>query len=148
VDVNETNPSAILLGQIEDQIAWYSHKSKRYKTIDLFSQLTLLALSLIIPFLITCGFENTKYIVAFFSTLVGFIEGFRSIVKCKEKWISYRSTLQSLKHEFLLYKTSTGIYSCENDKTNLLSERYLLIIDSEHREWQECVTKKKGKSNG
>lgn len=136
----DAEATSILLEQIDSQILWYSKKSKYYKTIETYTHLFLIVLSVSIPFLIACSFENTKYVVAFLSALIAFTEGFRNFVKSREKWIAYRTTLERLKQEKTMFKTYTGIYFNQADGLNLLSERYFQIINNEHAQWKSDIT--------
>lgn len=137
--INENNSESILLRDIESQIVWYGKKARFYKKIDLAAKLLLLFFTSAIPFLIVCNFENTKYVVALFSMLIAIIEGFRNIYKSNDKWVLYRSVLEKMKKERLMYITETCAYSSTSDKINLLAQRYIEITSFENEQWKAQI---------
>lgn len=137
--INENTFESILLADIESQIVWYGKKARFYKGIDLTTKLLLLFFTAAIPFLIICNFDNTKYVVALFSMFIAIIEGFRNIYKSNEKWVLYRSVLEKMKKERLMYVTETCIYSGRPDKYNLLAERYIEITSYENERWKAQI---------
>lgn len=71
--------------------------------------------------------------------LIAIIEGFRNIYKPSEKWALYRSVLEKIKKERLMYATETCVYSGRPDKFNLLTERYIEITSYENEQWKAQI---------
>ncbi|WP_035060233.1 DUF4231 domain-containing protein [Desulfovibrio sp. 6_1_46AFAA] len=139
MEINETSPESILLADIDSQVAWYGKKARFYKKTDLIVKILLLIFTTAIPFLIVCNFDNTKYVIALISMLIAILEGFRNIYKSNEKWILYRSILEKMKKERLMYLTETSIYRDKQNKVNLLAKRYIEITSYENEQWETQV---------
>lgn len=71
--------------------------------------------------------------------LIAILEGFRNIYKSNEKWILYRSILEKMKKERLMYLTETSIYRDKQNKVNLLAKRYIEITSYENEQWETQV---------
>ena len=130
------NEEQYLESRLEDQLRWYSEKSKhnqswfiRYKVIEISS-------AALIPFL--SGFSEkipySSWIIGILGLLVAITASLTMLFKYHENWIQYRTTAEQLKHEKYIYLTGTQPYNTK-DKFNLLVERAESLISKENTEW-------------
>lgn len=138
---------AYLRERLENQIKWYSAKSKSaqnwYKWLKYLDNLLAL---LIVP----CSYYSDmcwwfKYAGVAAGIIIAFTNFLQSINKYHENWIQYRSTAEILKHEKFLYLTNSGGYKDSPTAFNDLVERCESIISSENVDWAQlhkaCPTK-------
>ncbi len=131
--------------RLDDQIDWYSRKSKRSQTW--FKSLRILEIlaAASIPFLAGYVSETTptlKVIVGFLGVLVAVIAGVISINKFQEIWIQYRTTSENLKHHKYLYLTQSNPYAGE-DAFKLLVETTESLISQENAGWSSYIKQEK-----
>ena len=62
------------------------------------------------------------------------LEGAQQVYQFHERWITYRSTAEALKHERYLYLAKAGPYA-EGDQHRQLAERLEGLISQEHAKW-------------
>lgn len=134
--------------RLDDQINWYSKKSKQNKQCYQWLKSAEIVFAAITPFIVALVNSDTtclKYIAGGMSITIAILAGFLTAFKFHEKWIQYRSTCEKLKHEKILFLTNTGIYAENN--YNLLVERVEFIISKENSDWTQIVVSSEGKNS-
>jgi hypothetical protein len=124
-----------IMKRLEDQIAWYSSKSraaqsiyKKLKVIEIFA-------AAMIPFIAGLGFHSVAMVVGGLGVLVTVIEGLIHLNQYQHNWTSYRSTCEGLKHEKFMYLGKAGPYSNAPDPHALLAERIETQVSQESARW-------------
>ncbi|NOU16016.1 MAG: DUF4231 domain-containing protein [Bacteroidales bacterium] len=132
--------------RLDGQINWYSDKSSINKNYYYFFKTTEIVFAAIVPFLIASseGLYIVKFIAGVLSIAIGIISGVLIAFKFQEKWIQYRATSESLKHEKYLYETKSGMY-LKNPDFSVFVERVEFIISKENSDWTQIVISKEVK---
>lgn len=98
--------------RVEDQIRWYSVKSKsnqnRHNTYLVIK--LILAISIPVLSLFLNDFTPMKYIIGIVGASIALIEGIQKIYNYQDLWVNYRNTAEALKRERMLFDTKTGHY--------------------------------------
>lgn len=95
---------------------------------------------------LSIGIESTgwlKYIVAILSATTSVLTSLLLLRKTKETWIRYRSTYEQLKHEKILFETSSGKYATANEQEFIVACEAIMM--SEHTAWKELLNDTKDK---
>jgi hypothetical protein len=125
--------SNMTVDRLDEEIKWYSNKSKWNQEWFKKLKVTVIVAAAIIPF--TAGIGAPALITGALGVLVVVIESLQSLYQLQSNWISYRSTAEGLKHEKYLYYARAGPYSCAVDPDMLLAERIEALISTEHAKW-------------
>lgn len=142
------NPEEYLQSRVDDQIAWYSRKSKSnqywFKTLKLVE----IAAAAIIPFVagMNGSIHCSSWILGFLGVVVAICASVTGVFHHQENWINYRATSESLKHEKYLFLTQSGSYSDE-DSFESFVQRVETLISKENSTWAASgkkPTKKQG----
>lgn len=133
-----------IVERLDDQINWYSKKSKRNQTW--FKTLLLIEIisAASIPFLSVYANDSQPLIkaaIGLLGVLIVVIAGAVSLNKFQEVWIQYRTTAESLKHNKYLYLTMSVPYDGD-DAFHLLVENVENCISKENSTWSSFITKK------
>lgn len=129
-----------LTERIDDQIKWFSNKSKtnqnRYKLLKLI----VIIASVTLPFLV--GFINDendilKIIVGVIGVVIAGIEGILALYKYKDLWLQYRLTSEMLQREKLFFITQSGHYHKNENAFKDFVNRAESIMSSENQSWLE-----------
>lgn len=131
-------PAEYINQRVDHQIEWYSRKSqdaqqyfRRLRGAEIIS-------AAIIPFL--AGFTTTHIVVpaevGCLRVVVVVLAAFQSLGQHHERWIEYRTTCESLKHEKYLYLTTSEPYDSE-DPFPLFVERVESLISKENSAWAQ-----------
>ena len=126
--------------RVEDQIKWYEGKSASNKRKHHLIKFLEILLAVLMPFLSNfdaiCAIE-IKYVLALIGLFIAFLTGISSLYKFHDKWIEYRTTVETLKHEFFLYKAHAGIYRQGGFEDFV--ERFEGHISKENSNWTSIV---------
>jgi hypothetical protein len=118
--------------RLEDQISWYDRKSgdnqRRYKWLKLLE----LAVAAALP--VVAGVGSPVLLTGALAAVIVVLEGAQHLYQFQERWITYRSTAEALKHERYLYVAKAGPYLGE-DRHQHLAERIEGLISQEHAKW-------------
>ena len=124
-----------IMKRLEDQIAWYSSKSrvaqhtyKRLKVVEIIA-------AAMIPFIAGLGFRFVAMTAGGLGVLVTVIEGLIHLNQYQQNWTSYRATSEGLKHEKFMYFGKAGPYSTASDPHALLAERVETQVSQESTRW-------------
>jgi Protein of unknown function (DUF4231) len=134
--VNAVQSGDPIFQRLEDQIAWYSSKSrsaqhtyKRLKVVEIIAAAT-------IPFI--AGVKALPYmpmVAGGLGVLVTVIEGVIHLNQYQQNWTSYRATSEALKHEKFTYLGKAGPYASAADPHALLAERVESQVSQEGGRW-------------
>lgn len=127
--------------RLEQQHKWYSSKSQHYQAWHKRLQIIQLVAATCIPFLSTYATDETAWlriVIGILGLGIAVIAGLLALYKFEEKWIKYRTTAESLKHEKYRYLTHTIPYDGE-DAFALLVQRVESLISQENRDWSQYV---------
>lgn len=137
--------------RVDNQINWMETKSaynqKKYKQFKVAEIVVAAA----IPFL--AGLQTQVPEVAIVTGLLGVVvvilSGLQQLYKYHENWLTYRSAIEELKREKILFETQTGRYT-GNDAFALFVESFEALLGSENKVWKENAGKqeKQDKQHG
>ena len=132
--------------RLEDQIKYHSRKSRVNRKCYYSFKTIQILISAVIPFL--TGYLNgqdwMKYMIGILGVLLALAGGLEVLFKFQEKWISDRTTSESLKQEKFLFLSKAGPYKDDASLSNL-SERVELILSKENATWSQLLNKKEEK---
>jgi ABC-type multidrug transport system fused ATPase/permease subunit len=140
--------------RLEDQITWYSSKSRSAQRIFKRIKIVEIIAAALIPFLSGLSFGTKFYIpmiTGFLGMLITILEGILHLNQYQQNWTNYRSTAESLKHEKFVYIAKAGPYAAVADPHALLAERIESLVSQEHAQWasvQQQSTKQENKTAG
>jgi len=124
-----------IMGRLEDQIAWYSGKSRAAQhTFKRFKVAEIIAAAMI-PFIAGLSFKYVAMVTGGLGVLVTVIEGLIHLNQYQQNWTTYRATAEGLKHEKFMYLGKAGQYSTAADPHALLAERVETLVSQESAHW-------------
>jgi hypothetical protein len=135
-------PSEYLKTRVEDQIDWYSTKSRNNKNWYIRLEIAAILLSVSIPFVsnfMTGQALWVKHCVSFMGVSIAAITGLLALMKYRDNWIEYRSTSEMLKREHYMYITKSGAYSGKG-RFNLFVQSIEGILSREISQWKKYQT--------
>jgi Protein of unknown function (DUF4231) len=139
--VNAAQGGDPIFQRLEDQIAWYSGKSraaqhtyKRLKVVEIIAAATIPFIAGVkaLPYL---PMVNTAMVAGGLGVLVTVIEGVIHLNQYQQNWTSYRATSEALKHEKFTYLAKAGPYASAADPHALLAERVESQVSQEGGRW-------------
>ncbi len=131
----------VTMERLDDQIAWYGDRSGRNQRYYKVMKIAVIVLAALIPLLSGLNVPSIgltgvpTWVLGAFGALIAIVEGIQQVGQYHENWISYRSTVESLKHEKFLYLAKAGPYAVAADAHVLLAERIELAISQENAKW-------------
>lgn len=134
--------SEYVQNRLEPEIQWYDRKSIASKRLFYFLRIATILIS---AGLIFMGyFANLSgWFVGLIGILIISIQALDGVLKPQEKWINYRATTESLRHEREMFKSKAGIYAGTSGD-QLLTERCESLISREHSTWLIQAKQTKG----
>jgi len=134
---------AYIKERLDDQIDWYSKKSKRsqnwFKTLRIIEIIAAAT----IPFLAgyaTDAEPELKVIIGLLGVVIAFVAGIISLNKFQEIWIEYRTTSETLKHHKYLFLTKSTPYDGDN-AFQALVQTVEALISKENSNWNNYIKK-------
>ena len=118
--------------RLENQIRWYSDKSRRSQRLFKWLKFVEIVAAAAIPVL--AAFGGSVTIAAVLGAIIVVLEGVLHVNQYQSNWLTYRSTAEALKHEKFLYLARAGPYSVDRAH-ELLAERIEGLISQEHAKW-------------
>lgn len=143
-------PEEYLEQRLDDQIRWYDAKSGSAQRWFKGLRAAEIVFAAAIPVLASFVEGNALIgpLMGVLGALVVVLAGILSLQQYQERWVEYRATAESLKHEKYLYLTSTDPYAGP-DAFPLLVQRVEALISKEHSGWSGYTREKgRGKSAG
>lgn len=122
--------------RLEEQINWYSKKSRTNQKWFKNLRLLEIVLATLIPFLAGIGDSLPYYqiIIGGLGVVIAVAVGLAALNKYQENWIEYRTIAESLKHEKYLYKAKCKPYDSDNSFQDLV-QRVESLISKENSQW-------------
>jgi hypothetical protein len=135
--ITPNNPT---LGRLDDQLIWYSQKSRSNQQWFIRLKVAGIVIAAAIPF--AAGMIAPAWLTGGLGVAVVVLEGVQSLFQFQQNWMTYRSTCEDLKHEKFLWLAKAGPYATTNAPDALLAERVEALISREHAKW--LVTREQG----
>ena len=127
--------------RLDKQQQWYSQKSRDaqgwYKRLQIVQIISAACIPLLASY-ITDETSELKIVIGVLGIIIALITGLQSLYKFEEKWIKYRTTAESLKHEKYKFLTRTLPFDGEEPFT-LLVQRVESLISKENSEWSQYM---------
>jgi len=129
---------AYIKDRLDDQIKWYSSKSKSNQKYYKRLKIIEIVIASFIPFFAGVGNQLKFYsiTIGILGLIVAISAGVIVLYKFHENWIKYRTTCEMLKHEKYLFLTKCAPYNLE-DAFCLLVSRVENLISKENTQWSE-----------
>jgi hypothetical protein len=118
--------------RLEDQIGWYSGKSRENQRLYKWLKLLEIAVAAALP--VVAAVRSPVWVTGGLAAVIVVLEGAQHLYQFQEHWITYRSTAEGLKHERYLYLAQAGPYAGD-DRHSQLAERLEGLISQEHAKW-------------
>ena len=133
---SEMTPEEYLRDRVDDQIDWYSKKSKSNQNWFKGLKLVELASAAVIPFVagMSSNIPCSVWILGLLGVMVTICAGVTSVYHHQENWINYRATSEALKHEKFLFLTRSGSYADESSFESFV-QRIEALISRENSTW-------------
>lgn len=127
--------------RLDDQIDWYSLNARKNKKLHYYSKAAIIIISSLIPLLAGIHFSGyyKDVIIGLLGASIAILTGITSLLKFQEKWSEYRMTAETLIQEKILFQTSTGPFSDEQDSFKLLVNRFESLLTREHNAWSQYI---------
>lgn len=125
----------VVIKHLEDEIAWYSSRSRACKNRYVLGKLTQLIVSAAIPLVVIFYEELAPKVSAALGAVLVVVEGLLQLTRYHENWLSYRATSEALKHEKFLFLAGAGPYAATNNSLQLLAERVESTVSQENATW-------------
>jgi hypothetical protein len=118
--------------RLEDQIGWYSRKSREAQRLYKWLKLLEIAVAAVLP--VVAAVHSPVWVTGGLAAVIVVLEGAQHVYQFQEHWITYRSTAEELKHERYLYLAQAGPYAGD-DRHSQLAERLEGLVSQEHARW-------------
>lgn len=134
--------------RLDNQKDWYSKNSKKNKQAHKRLQIIQILSAASIPFLASVIIDEStlKITVGALGVMIAVITGVTAVYKFEEKWVKYRTTTESLKHEKFLYETRVEPYDGA-EPFPILVQRIEALISQENRNWSQHINKSSEKGS-
>lgn len=143
--------TAYIQERLDDQINWYSKKSKTSQNWFKILRVIEILAAATIPFLagyVTDTEPQLKVIIGLLGVVIAFVAGFISLSKFQEIWIEYRTASETLKHHKYLFLTKSSPYDTEEAFQSLV-QTVEALISKENSNWNNYIKQiEKEKKNG
>ena len=135
----------VTLDRLDDQIGWYDEKSTYCQRMYKALKLVEIVAAALVPLL--AGLSAKGWITGLVGALVVALEGVQHLNQYHDRWISYRSTAEALKHEKYLHAAKAGPYAASQTPDMLLAERTEGLVSQEHAKWVAQQEQRKPKDD-
>ncbi len=145
----------IIMERLEEQIEYYEKKSatsqrgyKRIKLIEIIAAalipfLAALQIPSISPNIASSAIFQLRQFVGIVTALLGVVitvlEGVLQLYQFHQRWITYRSTAEAMKHEKFIYLAKGGPYATAANPYALLAERIEALGSQENSKWASLM---------
>jgi len=127
--------------RLQDQLAWYSQKSRAARKTFKRIKVIEIAAAALIPFLTGQPWTGVTYVIGGLGVMITLLEGLLHLNQYQENWTNYRNTAESLKHEKFLFLARAGAYANAADPRAVLAERTEALISQENSQWVAALQK-------
>ncbi len=137
------NQSDYLQQRVEEQIKWMSGKSKSNQRMYKGLKLVEIFAGASIPLLV--GYSkihpSIPVITGAMGVLIVVLNGIQQLNKYHENWLTYRTTIEALKTERMLFETQTDPYNAE-DAFPKFVHNFESLLANENKTWKANWTAK------
>lgn len=128
--------------RLDNQKKWYSENSQKNQHWHKRLQVIQILSAACIPFLASVITESAALNITTgaLGVLIVMTTGISALYKFDEKWIKYRTSAESLKHEKFLYETQVDPYDGA-EPFPLLVKRVETLISQENSDWSQYISK-------
>ncbi len=105
---------AYIAERVNDAIAWYDKSADKQKKLYLRMRATTVIGGAIVPVLVNVNIPYIDIATTIISLIVVLLVSLESVYHYREQWTNYRSTEQSLRHEYFLFTSKGGLYATKN----------------------------------
>lgn len=105
---------AYIAERVNDAIAWYDKSADKQKKLYLRMRATTVIGGALVPVLVNVQIEYVNVLTTIISLIVVLLVSLESVYHYREQWTNYRSTEQSLRHEYFLFTSKGGVYASKN----------------------------------
>ena len=132
------SPEEYIDQRVDQQIAWYSRKSKTAQNWFKSLRMVEIIAAASIPILAGFGTDlpHNTFTLALLGSVIAVIASFVSLNQYQENWMAYRTTCESLKHEKFLFLTKAERYS-DADPFLLFVQQVEGLISKENSAWSQ-----------
>jgi hypothetical protein len=124
----------------DDQLKWYSEKSRWNKKMHIVTKICILVASGIVTLLagLSSSQSLTSLVIFIFSLLVVIIESVSLTYRFHDNWLNYRTTAEALKKEVVFFKTRAGPYQASGPDAaeQRFVDRVEELISRENKVWR------------
>ena len=127
--------------RLDDQIDWYSNKSKLNQNCFKALRLVEIMAAAAIPFLaayVTDSEPGMKIVIGLLGVVIALVAGIISLNKFQKIWIEYRTTSETLKHHKYLFLTKAVPYN-KDDSFQALVQTVETLISKENSNWNNYI---------
>lgn len=139
--MTETSINDPILQRLEEQLAWYSQKSRAARRAFKRIKVVEIVAAALIPFLTGRNWPYVNYVIGGLGVTITILEGLLHLNQYQENWSTYRATAESLKHEKFFFLAKAGPYASASDPHAMLAERVEAAIAQENSQWVASVQK-------
>jgi hypothetical protein len=140
------NADDYLKERVDGQLSWYSKKSQScQKSYKALKTIEFIAAALV-PFVagMSQKIPLSEWVLGLLGITIALCVGSSSLFRFHEDWLSYRSTLESMKQEKFLFLTGSGVYDSPNPFP-LFVQRFEALIAKENQLWAATHKKEHSK---
>jgi hypothetical protein len=130
-----------ILARLDDQLSWYSQKSRAARKAFKRIKLIEIIAAALIPFITGQQWPYVNYIVGGLGVTITVLEGILHLNQYQENWTNYRNTAESLKHEKFLFLANAGPYASAANPRVVLAERVEALLSQENSQWVAALQK-------
>lgn len=134
--------------RLDEQLAWYDHKSSWNQKWFRRTQLVQIVVSALIPFISGLGtiIPNTwgLTLVGALGIVIAVATATSTLYKFQENWVQYRATAEQLRHERFMFLTGVEPYN-GSGSFNFLVQRVEGLISKENAAWAKAAQEKSDK---
>jgi len=128
--------------RLNDAIAWYDKSADKQKKLYLRMRATTVIGGAIVPVLVNVKNDYVDIVTTIISLIVVLLVSLESVYHYREQWMNYRSTEQSLRHEYFLFTSKGGMYAIRSkaEAYQQFVERVEDLISSENAATLKVLT--------
>ena len=128
--------------RVNEQLRWMEQKSAHNQQWYKILKLIELVCAAAIPFLAGFSQEYAYFpiLTAFMGVIIVVCNGLQQLNHFHEKWINYRTAIESLKREKFLFQSAASPYDGANG-FNLFVQNFENLLSNENRIWKLDIMK-------
>ncbi len=139
--MNEDTIEGYLEGRFRSQAAWYDARSILYKRLTFSFQIPIIALSVVVPILISLGLTIPAL---WSSAAVSVAIGTARFGRFERLWHLFRMTHEALESEKVHFTHLTDVYDGAKEAEKLFIERSESLMSRETIRWVLTMKRRKG----